>query len=164
MDGRVVKWLRLFGLARDDKRVGQGKRRVDIQCERVVGLAQLVDRVNHPADICQHRAVLMMLAAAIEPSGRHCALEQAFLADEIVPVEQHGLDVHGLTVAAVDGYPAVGRFTPARARLIKELFAVCGGRNLPVGAGNPQPSPMRSPERPRPPFGRGPGPCVLPPY
>ena len=88
-DGGIEIGLRLVGLSCGDKRVRPSvKRRVYVEGEHVVGLAQLIDRFGNSTNVHQHPAVLMMLAPAIEPPGRDGALQQAFPADPIVPIEQ----------------------------------------------------------------------------
>ena len=83
----------------------------------------------------------MVLTSAVQPTGRDGALQQVFPTDPVEPIEQHGFDVQGLAVPAVDSYRAVGRFTSARARLFGHPTVVRAHCNFPVGAGDRRPTP-----------------------
>ena len=83
----------------------------------------------------------MVLASAIQPTGRDGAFQQVFPTDPVAPIEQHGFDIQGLAVPAVDRDRAVGRFTATRARLFGDPTVVRAHCNFPVRTGDRRPTP-----------------------
>src|SRR3954452_5888331 len=83
----------------------------------------------------------MIFAAAIEPPGRECALEQGIAGKPVLAVDQHGLDVQRLAILAVERNRPIGRVASASARLIRELVALRIDRDLPIAASDRGPAP-----------------------